>query len=409
MLLFHDVVVALSRARAALTHSGEPNGVVVLGATGSVGASTLNVIRRHADRFRPLVLTANRNWRALDKLADHWSPEYVVLASRQPPDFAPRWHGEWRFGPHALVEAAAHDSADVIVNAVVGVAGLEATISAVESGKRLALANKESLVAGGSLVVEAARRGGGEILPVDSEHSAIHQCLAGTPASNVARITLTASGGALRDRSGQDLLEATAVEALAHPTWDMGQKVTVDSATLANKALEVIEAHWLFELEYDRITAVVHPTSIVHSIVEFRDGSAIAQMSRPSMEIPVLWALSCPARLDDRRDALGFDPLTDGPLEFLPIRRDDFPLFGIGVAAGRTGGELPAAFNAANEVAAARFLAGDLRFGDLRAVVEGTVERFGSRAPASVADVREIDSRARRAARGIADSRAKNI
>lgn len=382
--------------------------VAVLGATGSVGAGTLEVIRRHRDRFRVTVLTANRDWEALDALAVAWDPEFVVLASPPPPDFDPRWSGEWRTGPEAIEAAAGGACVDITLNALVGFAGLGPTLAALAAGKRLALANKESLVAGGDLVLRALRTGGGELLPVDSEHSAVHQCVAGRPTAEIARITLTASGGPFRTWPADRLAAVRPSDALSHPTWTMGSKITVDSATLANKALEVIEAHALFGLPYDRIDVVVHPTSIVHSVVEFRDGSSLAQLGRPSMEIPILWALGHPERLDDRRDEPGFDPIRDGPLEFEPVREDAFPLFRAGVAAGEAGGQFPVAFNAANEVAVERFLAGRIGFRELSSVVLRTLDRFSSRPVESVEDVRRIDARARRLARDASGRRGSS-
>lgn len=383
--------------------------VAVLGATGSVGTGTLDVIRRHPDRFRVTVLTANRNCEALDALALEWQPEFVVLGTPPAAEFEPRWAGEWRVGPEAIEASARAACVDIVLNALVGFDGLGPTLAALGAGKRLALANKESLVAGGEFVMDALRDGGGELLPVDSEHSAVHQCLSRHSTSDVARLTLTASGGPFRTWPIERLASVRPSDALIHPTWAMGSKITIDSATLANKALEVIEAHALFGLPYDRIDVVVHPTSIVHSVVEFRDGSSLAQLGRPSMEIPILWALGYPDRLDDRRDAPGFDPLRDGPLEFEPVREGAFPLFRAGVAAGEAGGQFPVAFNAANEVAVERFLADRISFEELAGVVLRTLDRFSSRPLESLEDVRRIDARARAIAReasGGRDSRA---
>ena len=381
-------------------------GVAILGATGSIGTSTLSVLERHRDRFRPVALTAHRSWRSLDELARVWDPDFVVLGTSPPPDFDPAWGGEWRHGTDALVEAARHGEADIVMNALVGIAGLGPTLAALEEGKRLALANKESLVAGGDLVTSALGRGGGELLPVDSEHSAIHQCLVGHALAEVSRIILTASGGPFRTWPSETLARIGPEDALSHPTWDMGAKITVDSATLANKALEVIEAHILFGLPYERLDVVVHPTSIVHSFVEFRDGSCLAQLGRPTMETPILWALGSPERLDDDREEPGYDPLRDGPLEFEPVRTDDFPLFTAGVDAGRRGGELPVAFNAANEVAVEAFLEEKLSFGELGEVVLRTLERFSPEPVGTLDEVWRVDARARdlarRAVRGTA-------
>jgi len=374
-------------------------GIAILGATGSIGASAVSVVRRHPDRFRVVALTAHRRTEALDALALELEPDLVCVTGSREDEFEPRWAGEWRFGPGAASEAAAHAAADIVLNALVGIAGLEPTLTALEAGKRLALANKESLVTGGPFVLDALARGGGELLPVDSEHSAVHQCLAGRPAAEVSHLTLTASGGPFRDWSPQRLAAACPDDALAHPTWDMGAKITVDSATLANKALEVIEAHVLFGLGYDAIDVVVHPTSIVHSFVEFRDGSCLAQLGRPTMEVPILYALGYPERIDDGRVAAGFDPLRDGPLEFEPLRRDAFPLFEAGVDAGRRGGELPVVFNAANEVAVAAFLDGRIGFRELSEAVIRTLGRFSDAPIESPERIWQVDASARDAAR----------
>ena len=374
-------------------------GIALLGATGSIGASAVSVVRRHVDRFRVVALTAHRRTEALDRLALELEPELVCVTGVEAEAFEPCWDGEWRFGCDAALEAAAHPAADIVLNALVGIAGLAPTLAALESGKRLALANKESLVTGGPFVIDALARGGGELLPVDSEHSAVHQCLAGRPAAEVSRLTLTASGGPFRDWPVERLGAACPEDALAHPTWDMGAKITVDSATLANKALEVIEAHVLFGIPYDDIDVVVHPTSIVHSLVEFRDGSCLAQLGRPTMEVPILYALGYPERIDDGRADPGFDALRDGPLQFEPLRRDAFPLFEAGVDAGRRGGELPIAFNAANEVAVEAFLDGRLGFRELSEAVVRTLRRFSDAPIETPERIWQVDAKAREAAR----------
>ncbi|HEX6370801.1 MAG TPA: 1-deoxy-D-xylulose-5-phosphate reductoisomerase, partial [Longimicrobium sp.] len=327
-------------------------GVSILGATGSIGASALAVLEQHPDRFRAVALTAHRRVDALRALVLRHRPALAVLSDAQAPA-GREGPTRWASGREALLEAATHPDADVVVNALVGAAGLEPTLAALQAGKRVALANKESLVCGGPLVMEAARRGGGELLPVDSEHSAILQCLAGSRPADVRRLVLTASGGPFRQMPPELLESVTPADALRHPTWAMGSKVTIDSATLANKALEVIEAHFLFGVPYERIEAVVHPQSIIHSMVEMVDGSVLAQMGFPTMELPVLYALSYPERLPYafRR----FDPVAAGALTFEAVRTDRFPAFALGVEAGRAGGTAPAVFNAANEVAVAEF------------------------------------------------------
>lgn len=370
--------------------------MVVLGATGSIGRSTLNVIRRHPERFRVVGLTAGRRAVELDGLAMEFEPDFVVLAESPPARFRPRWRGEWRRGDDAVAEAAVEGGASIVVNGLVGIAGLPPTLRALEAGRRLALANKESLVAGGELVLEARRRGGAELIPVDSEHSAIHQCLAGRSASEVHRLILTASGGPFRTTPGAEFARIRPADALAHPTWSMGDKISVDSATLANKALEVIEAHILFGVEYDRIEVVVHPASIVHSFVELRDGSTLAQLGYPTMELPIRYALSEPERLAD--EFRPFDPVAVSPLTFERLRTEDFPMFNLGIAAGRAGGTHPATYSAANEVAVRAFLDGRVSFPEIAGIVARALERLPPRPLSGLEDVWEADRAARRIA-----------
>jgi 1-deoxy-D-xylulose-5-phosphate reductoisomerase len=343
-------------------------GVALLGSTGSIGKSTLEVLKRQRDHFRVVALTAGKNRALLEEQVAEWNPTFVGLV-----ESAGGRNGGIAVGAHCLVEAATHPEVDIVVNAVVGSVGLSATLEALRAGKRVALANKETLVMAGELVTRAAREGGGELIPVDSEHSAVLQCISGREGNNLCRLILTASGGPFREWSPERLARATVQEALKHPTWQMGHKVTVDSATLANKALEVIEAHHLFGLPYEAIEVVVHPQSIIHAFTEFCDGSVIAQLGFPSMELPILYALTHPARLPDsgiRR----FDPVAAGPLTFEPVRQDVFGAFGAGMVAARAGGTAPAVFNAANEVAVAAFLAGRIPFGRIAETIERVLE-----------------------------------
>jgi 1-deoxy-D-xylulose-5-phosphate reductoisomerase len=343
-------------------------GVAVLGSTGSIGTAALRVLARHRDRFRVVALTAFGRKDQLAAQAAAFQPAFVSLVG------GGQGREDWREGKESLVEAATRPDVDVVLNGIVGAAGLEATLAALGAGKRVALANKETLVMAGDLVSEAARRGGGEIVPVDSEHSAVLQCLSGRPGSDLARIVLTASGGPFHAWDAERVHSATVQEALNHPTWKMGRKISVDSATLANKALEVVEGHYLFGLGYDRIDAVIHPQSIIHSFVEFVDGSVLAQIGFPTMELPILYALTHPERLADD-GVVRFDPVSAGPLTFEPIRKEVFPAFALGVQAGRAGGTAPAAFNAANEVAVAAFLHGLMPFGRIAEVIEVVVGR----------------------------------
>jgi 1-deoxy-D-xylulose-5-phosphate reductoisomerase len=365
-------------------------GVAILGSTGSIGTTALRVLARQSERFHVAALTAFSNAALLAEQAALFSPSYVGLVHN-----GEREHAGWGSGVGCLIDAATRADADIVLNAVVGAAGLDATLAALERGKRVALANKESLVMGGSLVTTAARNGGGELVPVDSEHSAILQCLAGRPGSEVRRLVITASGGPFRQWSARELEQATLADALQHPTWRMGRKITVDSATLANKALEVIEAHFLFGLPYDRIEVVVHPQSVVHSFVEFIDGSVLAQLGVPSMELPVLYALSYPDRLSDT-GVPPFDPVELSPLTFEKVRSTEFPALALGTEAGRRGGAAPAVFNAANEQAVAYFLEGAIRFGDIPRAIESALGKYAD-APAGSRDaIFEADASARR-------------
>lgn len=377
--------------------------VAILGSTGSIGRSALEVAARHADRFEVVALVANRSAAALAEQVDAFDPTTAVLCdeSVQLPDAGGRTR--WRSGRDAMLEVAAADGVDVVLNALVGAAGLEPTLEALGAGHRLALANKESLVAGGPLVLEAAKRGGAEIVPIDSEHSAILQCLEGHPLDSVQRIVLTASGGPFRGNSATDLRHVDASAALRHPTWDMGAKITVDSATLANKALEVIEAHFLYGLGYDSIDAVVHPQSVIHSFVEFVDGSVLAQLGFPTMELPILYALHYPDRVDDAH-LRTYDPTRASPLTFEEIDHEAFPMFGLGVEAGRRSGCSPAVYNAANEIAVQAFLADRIRFPEIARMVRDTMDRLGTSAIRDIDDVLDVDSAARAVATEVADT-----
>jgi 1-deoxy-D-xylulose-5-phosphate reductoisomerase len=372
-------------------------GVAILGSTGSVGTTALRVLERHRDRFRVAALTAHSNAALLREQVDQFHPAYVGIVhtgqqSREPSSL------DWHTGPECLIEAAVRTDVDIVLNAIVGAAGLDATLAALDSGKRVALANKETLVMGGSLVAEAKRRGGGDLVPVDSEHSAILQCIAGRPEAEVRRLVLTASGGPFRDWPAARIEAATLDDALRHPTWRMGRKISVDSATLANKALEVIEAHYLFGLPFDRIGVVVHPQSVVHSLVEFVDGSVLAQLGAPSMEVPVLYSLTHPERAADAA-VPAFDPVAASPLTFERVRDDAFPALRLGIEAGRHGGAAPAVFNAANEEAVALFTAGRIRFGDIARAISVALDAFGTMPARTRSEVLAADAAARRQVR----------
>lgn len=370
----------------------------MLGATGSVGFATLAVIRRHPGRFKVIAMSGYRSVGKLERLAAEFGTRELAVADASALNGRPDLMAAgWRAGPEGVVELAALPGVDVVVNAVVGAAGLQPTLASLRAGKRCALANKESLVAGGELVLEAARQGGGELVPVDSEHSAILQCIGSARREEIHRLILTASGGPFRETAAEALRKADAAMALKHPTWEMGAKITIDSATLANKALEVIEAHFLYGLPYDRIEVVVHPSSIVHSFVEFVDGSVLAQLGEPTMELPILHALTWPRRRDDPV-LRNFDPIALSPLAFEPVDELRFPLFRLGVDAGRSGGAAPAVFNAANEVAVESFLKGKVTFPGMSEVVGWALEVLGSRTATTLDEVLRVDRAARRCA-----------
>jgi 1-deoxy-D-xylulose-5-phosphate reductoisomerase len=365
-------------------------GVVVLGSTGSIGTQALDVISRHPDDYHVVALAAGRNTELLAEQArTHGVP--ADLARSCPDD------------PDVLAALAAHPDADVVLNAVVGFAGLPATIGALEAGTRLALANKESLIAAGPVVAKARAASGADIVPVDSEHSAVWQCLRAGRPTEVARIILTASGGPFRGRAAADLATVTRADALRHPTWDMGAKITIDSSTLMNKGLEVIEAHELFGVDFDRIDVVVHPQSIVHSMVEFVDGATIAQLSEPDMRLPIGLALGAPERLPEAFGAIDWTTL--GTLTFEPPDRATFRCLDLAYEAGRIGGTAPAVLSAANEVAVDAFLGERLAWSAIADVVE-EVLNAGTGSADEIADVLAADRSARERALAAVERRS---
>ena len=373
--------------------------VAILGSTGSIGTSALAVVETHADRLRVVALAAGNNAEALAAQVRRHRPSRVAIASaagletlRRSCDL-PAASGA---GPEALIEVATCPEADVVLCASSGTAALEAVLAAIEHGKTIALANKEVLVMAGGLVMEAARRHGVAVLPVDSEHNAIHQCLHGRAPAEVRRLILTASGGPFRGRRRDSLTAVTAAEALRHPTWRMGPKITIDSATLMNKGLEVIEAHWLFGVPASRIDVVVHPQSIVHSMVELMDGSVIAQMGLTDMRLPIQYAFSYPDRWDAPVPFLDLTRM--GALEFQAPAWDDFPCLRLAYRALEADRSLPIVLNAANEVAVASFLEGRLGFTAIPDVIARAMDGHQAAPAETLAEVRRIDAWARAAA-----------
>ena len=376
--------------------------ISILGATGSIGASTLDLIRRQPDQWRVVALTANGQAAELARLAREFSAQIAVVAD---PAALPALEEalavsgiEARGGAAALVEAAARP-ADLTVAAIVGCAGLAPTMAAIEQGKTVALANKEALVSAGEVMTAAVARHGTTLLPVDSEHNAIFQCLAGNDYAHVRSITLTASGGPFREWSAAQLAAATPEQAVKHPNWSMGAKISVDSATMFNKGLELIEAHHLFPVGLDKLRIVVHPQSVVHSMVEYRDGSTLAQLGPSDMRVPIASCLAWPERMDTPCDPLDLAAL--GQLTFRAPDETLFPATRLCRQAAEQGGAAPAVLNAANEVAVAAFLSGQIAFTRIAAMVEAVLARYAPAAPTTLAEVIAVDAAARDHARDL--------
>jgi len=375
--------------------------IAILGATGSIGKSTLDLVERNPDRFEVTAVTAATNVEALADIARRTQAQLAVIADEarfgQLQQLLAGSGCHAAAGDEALVEAST--GADLVVAAIVGCAGLRPTMAAVESGKTVALANKEALVTAGALMTDAAAASGATLLPVDSEHNAIFQCLTGSRHEDVARIVLTASGGPFRTASAETINAATPVQAVAHPNWSMGAKISVDSATLMNKGLELIEAHFLFDLPSRQIEVVIHPQSVVHSLVEFVDGSVLAQLGSPDMRIPIAYALAWPERLPTPAQRLDLAAIARLDFEVPDVER--FPALKLARDALEAGGAAPTILNAANEVAVASFLAGEIRLPDIARSVAETLQSARFDAPRSIGDVLEIDRVTRTRARAM--------
>jgi 1-deoxy-D-xylulose-5-phosphate reductoisomerase len=381
--------------------SGERKRVVILGATGSIGESALKVARDIPDRMEIVGLAANSNAEKLAAAANETRAQSVCLVDETKIDiltreleYKPRILG----GQEGLLETARLTNADMVLVAIVGTGGLRPALAAIEAGKDLAVASKEILVMAGEIVTREARENGINVLPVDSEHNAIFQCLEGKDSLDVRRIILTASGGPFREMPRKDFDSITPEQALKHPTWNMGPKITIDSATLFNKGLEMIEAHWLFGVEMKRVEVVIHPQSIVHSMVEFADGSTLAQLSYSNMCFPIQYAVTWPDRVPNTLPPLDFSKLSR--LEFFTPRYEDFPALNLARRAGETGGTLPAVMNAANEIAVAGFLDRQVRFPDIWQIVEEVMDRHTSVAHPDLDAILQADQWARKEARG---------
>lgn len=373
--------------------------IAILGSTGSIGTQSLDVIRRHPESFCAAALAARSSAAALAAQVREFSPAAAALVC-PPEGFAGENNCEWSFGEEALLDICAREDVDAVLVAVVGIAGLPAVLRAIECGKTVLLANKEALVTGGALVMEAARRKGVSLLPVDSEHSAIFQCIQGRPNAHPCRIVLTASGGPFRTWSREQIERATVEQALRHPNWSMGRKITIDSASMVNKALEVIEARWLFDMAPEDIEVVVHPQSVVHSGVEFSDGALLCQMGLPDMRVPIAYAMSYPDRMGGVGERL--DLTRAGALTFEAPDFTRFPALKLAWEVLREGGDAPVRLNGANEVAVDLVLRGELPFFRIADLLAETLSREGARPVREVADVLDADRRAREAARTLA-------
>ncbi len=384
-----------------------PRRLAILGSTGSIGAQALEVVRSSSvDELRVVALSAAGGWEPLLELAQRHGVTRIALSD---PDAAARaaeaWTGgEVLSGPEGLVQLITECECDLVLNAIVGSAGLVPTVAALGEGIDVALANKESLVVGGELVTALAEATGASIIPVDSEHSALHQLLASEPPGTVDRLILTASGGPFRGRQRTELEDVTVEQALAHPTWDMGGKITIDSATLMNKGLELIEAHHLFGTPYEQIDVVVHPQSIVHSLIQLCDGATLAHLGYPDMRVPISYALHYPERVDVPVQPL--DLVALGDLSFEAVDEETFGCLRLAREAARAGGTAPCTLNAANEIAVHSFLRGALRFLDIEAVIEETLARLPPSQVHSFDSLAEADAQARRAASELVAARA---
>ncbi|MBC6314645.1 1-deoxy-D-xylulose-5-phosphate reductoisomerase [Listeria grandensis] len=348
----------------------------LLGATGSVGSQTLAIVKEHPELFQVAALSFGRNMKLGMQVIREFKPEIVSVEHRRDYEKLKLEFPTIKvyYGAQGLQEVATYSHGDILINAVMGSVGLQPTLDAIAAGKEIAIANKETLVTAGHLVMRAAKEKGVRLVPIDSEHSAIFQCLQGENPANIDKLIVTASGGSFRDKTREQLKNVTVAEALAHPNWSMGNKITIDSATMFNKGLEVIEAHWLFDIAYDQIEVVVHRESVIHSMVAFKDGSHIAQLGLPDMRVPIQYALTYPERASVSFQK-PFDITEFGTLHFDKMDFHRFPALKLAYTAGKIGGTMPSVLNAANEIAVAGFLNGQVAFQDIEALVENAMNR----------------------------------
>jgi len=371
--------------------------LAILGSTGSIGSQTLEIVDCHPDAFKVTTLTANRNWRLLAKQANQYRPEYLLLCDEKLRDdfeallnYKPR---DIIYNRDMLNQNGIVEQADIVLNSLVGFAGFFPTYNALKLGKKVALANKESLVVGGELIRKIGSLKNGNLIPVDSEHSAMLQCIVGEPDNSIKKIVITASGGPFRNWTFEEMQRITVEDALKHPNWDMGAKITVDSSTMMNKGLEIIEAHWLFDVPFENIEPVVHSQSIIHSIIEFIDGSSKAQMGNPDMRVPILYALTYPDRFQFDTPLIDYGKSFD--LTFEPVDYNKFPSLKLAMEAGKSGGFAPVVLNAANEVAVARFLKKEIGYIDMFSVIRKSLEKIDPNTDLSVDALSDVDKETR--------------
>ena len=374
--------------------------IALLGSTGSIGKNTLEVVRNNPDKLKIISLTAGKNWKLLAEQAREFKPKFVALADSKYENDLKSALADTNIkigtGELAVIEAVTISGVDTVLAAIVGAAGLKPAWEAINQKHLICLANKETLVVAGELVMDAVKKKGIKLVPVDSEHSAIFQCLQGAEKTPLHRIIITASGGPFRTLPKEDLSKVTVEQALKHPNWNMGGKITIDSATLMNKGLEVIEAHWLFDASYDQIDIVVHPQSLIHSLVEYSDGSVIAQLGWPDMKLPIQYALTWPERWNPPLPK--FDLVKAASMTFFEPRYDDFPCLKLAFKAGRAGGIMPCVMNAANEIAVASFMQKKIGFMQIPEVISNTIDAFKNEPVKSIEQLIELDAKSRKEA-----------
>ncbi len=369
--------------------------LAILGSTGSIGMQALEIIRQHPNKFELVALTANSNWELLAKQAKEFNPKYILISNE---DHYSKLNQSVKnieiiSGFEKLPELASLDEVDTVLNALVGFAGFDSTLAAIQSGKKVALANKESLVVGGELITKALEESGSELIPVDSEHSAMLQCLVGEDMNDIERIIITASGGPFREFTKEQMRMVTVEQALDHPNWSMGAKITIDSSTMMNKGLEIIEAHWLFDIPVSKIQPIIHPQSIIHSMITFVDGSSKAQLGLPDMKVPIIYALSYPDRLSLKTPRIDWNQMQN--MTFQPVDYDKFPCVKLAMESIEKGGYAPAVLNAANEVAVARFLNKEIGYIHIPKIVEESLANIQWNDSLNPETLKEIDKETR--------------